>query len=200
MSGRSVPNDYFEAMYRGDPDPWGYKTRTYEHGKYAATLSALPRARYKAAFEVGCSIGVLTRLLATRCDTVMAADCSETSLALARETCRDTRNVRLVFLRVPVRWPGKSFDLILLSEVLYYLSGREVARTARRTIESLRPNGTVVLVHWLGSTGAAQTGDQAATRFLRETRGFLRPVRRKRNAHYRLDILVRRSLPYPASF
>ena len=191
MSGRSVPSAYFDSIYARDPDPWGYATEPYERAKYAATLAALPRGRFRAGFEIGCSIGILTRSLAARCDRLLAADCSESSLALARNNGRDLRGVRFSRLRVPGEWPRGRFDLVVMSEVLYYLSRREVSRVVRQILHNLRPGGVVVLVHWLGDTAAAQTGDQAAAQFLREARQRLRVVRRKRNSRYRLDVLTR---------
>ena len=61
---RSLPTAYFDRKYAFDPDPWGFATSAYEADKYRATLAALPRARYRRALEVGCSIGVLTERLA----------------------------------------------------------------------------------------------------------------------------------------
>ena len=59
---------YFRDMYAASPDPYGLAERWYEARKYALSLALLPRERYGAAFEPGCSIGVLTALLAPRCD------------------------------------------------------------------------------------------------------------------------------------
>ena len=69
-----MPRAYFERLYQHNPDPWGFATRWYEARKYGLTLAALPRARYRRAFEPGCSIGVLTEMLAGRCDALLAAD------------------------------------------------------------------------------------------------------------------------------
>ena len=42
----TVPAAYFEAKYARSPDPWDFAGSPYEAAKYAATLVALPRARY----------------------------------------------------------------------------------------------------------------------------------------------------------
>ena len=63
----STDRTYFEQIYDHDPDPWGFESRWYEHRKYALTMAALPEPHYRSAFEPGCSIGVLTDLLAPRC-------------------------------------------------------------------------------------------------------------------------------------
>ncbi len=84
MSGEApfTPPEYFEQLYVRDPDPWRFATSGYERDKYAATLAALPNRRFASGFEVGCSIGVLTRQLAERCDALLAADGSPTALTL----------------------------------------------------------------------------------------------------------------------
>ena len=69
---------------RQSPDPWGYRTSDYEQQKYAATLAALPRRSHGLCLEVGCSIGVFTGLLATRCEHVVAIDFSLSAMELAR--------------------------------------------------------------------------------------------------------------------
>ena len=71
--------EYFDAIYTADPDPWNFADSPYEQGKYAITLNAMPKPRYRSALEVGCSIGVLTRSLASRCDAVVAIDAARDS-------------------------------------------------------------------------------------------------------------------------
>ena len=61
-------------MYQAAADPWGFEDRWHEQRKYAISLAQLPAARYRSAFEPGCSVGVLTRLLASRCDTLLSCD------------------------------------------------------------------------------------------------------------------------------
>ncbi len=55
---------YFDRMYSESADPWQLQSRWYERRKYAITLALLPYARYRHAFEPGCSVGVLTEQLA----------------------------------------------------------------------------------------------------------------------------------------
>jgi SAM-dependent methyltransferase len=191
MKEASVPPEYFEKIYADDADPWGYTTSAYERRKYAATLAALPRFHFDRAFEPGCSIGVLTRMLARRCTHLMAADISETSLDRARAWCRGMRNLSFRRMLIPAQWPGGTFDLIVLSEVLYYLSRRDVRDTVRKTVRALRAGGVVIIVHWLGATGTARGGDRVARQFISQARR-LPVIARRRNGRYRLDVLRRR--------
>ena len=148
-----------------------------------------PLARYAAALEIGCSIGVLTAALGSRCDALLGLDVAEAALAQARQRCRDLSHIRLLRAQVPGEWPDGTFDLILLSEVVYYLDAADVARLAGRVRASLRPGGDVVLVHWTGETHYPLTGDEAADLFIRETRDVLAVDRQVREAEYRLDVL-----------
>jgi cyclopropane fatty-acyl-phospholipid synthase-like methyltransferase len=186
-TGGSLSAAYFDALYARENDPWRFATSPYEEAKYSATLQALATARFASAFEVGCSIGVLTQLLANRCDRLLAVDVAEAALAQARRRCADLKNVAFEWLQVPDQWPQQTFDLILLSEVLYYLSPDDVSRTAQRARNSLRPQGTVLLVHYILPTDYPCSGDTAAEIFIAEAQ--LTPSLQRREAAYRLDLL-----------
>ncbi len=181
--------DYFENLYRRDPDPWKFASSDYEREKYAATIVALPHRRFTRCFEVGCSIGVLTRQLAERCDTVLGVDVSETALRQARERCADLPGVTLELMAVPGDWPAGPFDLIMFSEVLCYFGIPRIHEAARRTLESLAPGGTVVLVNWHGSTGGACSEDAAASIFIRDVKVRLGLVRQDRAEKYWMHVL-----------
>ncbi|HEY3605029.1 MAG TPA: SAM-dependent methyltransferase [Sporichthyaceae bacterium] len=155
----SLRPDYFQRMYRADADPWGFRTRWYEQRKYALTLASLPRPRYGAAFEPGCSIGVLTAQLADRCDHLLAMDPVPGALEAARQTTGFGVETRIG--AIPADWPTGSFDLIVLSEVGYYLEPRELPALATRIVGSLRPGGDLVAVHWRPNVADyPSTGDQ----------------------------------------
>lgn len=191
----SLPASYFDTLYEGAPDPWDFAASTYEREKYAATLAALPRPRYGSVLEVGCSIGVLTRHLADRCDRLLALDVAEAALAQARARCGSLDHVGFERRRVPDEWPDGTFDLILLSEVVYYLDPADLRRLAERTVEALVPAGDVLLVHWLGETDYPLSGDEAAERFIAGTRRSLQATRQERTPQYRLDLLRARGDP-----
>jgi cyclopropane fatty-acyl-phospholipid synthase-like methyltransferase len=183
----SLSPDYFDALYAGDPDPWRFATSDYERRKYDATLAAMPRPHVAAAFEVGCSIGVLTQRLAGRCDALLAVDVADAALEQARARCAGLAHVTIERMRIPDQWPDGRFDLILLSEVLYYLAPEAIAATAARARASLAPGGAVLLVHYILPTDYPCSGDEAATLFI--VASGLRVTRQRREAAYRLDLL-----------
>ena len=186
---QSMPASYFETLYAGDRDPWRFATSDYEREKYAATLGALRDERYVEALEVGCSIGVLTRQLAARCDALLSLDVAERALEQARERCHDQAGVRFARMGVPGDWPEGRFDLVLLSEVVYYLDRDDVGRLAARVGASMRPHADILLVHWLGETNYSLSGDEAAEAFTAAAAPFAALRSQTRTAHYRLDLL-----------
>jgi SAM-dependent methyltransferase len=187
----SLDKSYFDAIYAAESDPWRFASSAYERDKYAATLAALEGRRYARALEVGCSIGVLTRRLADVCESLVAIDISDRPLAEARRRSADAPWVRFERMAAPREWPEGSFDLILLSEVIYYLDREDVGALANRVRESLASGGNLVLVHWTGETDYPLTGDEAATLLMKEASPFLSDPRQQRFDRFRLDIATR---------
>ncbi len=145
-----LPPAYFEAIYARDPDPWGFDSRWYEQRKYDLTLAALPRARYRRGFEPGCANGSLTQRLAERCDWLIAADLLPSVVENARARLREANNAEVRLLAVPDAWPDESFDLVVLSEVGYYLYRPGLNLLLRKLEGSLLPAGHLISIHWKG--------------------------------------------------
>lgn len=183
----SRPASHFERLYAAAPDPWSFISSRYEQAKYRETVATLGDRRFTSGLEVGCSIGVLTRLLATRCDRMLGIDLVETPLRAARERCADQPWVEFERMRVPESWPQGRFDLIVLSEVLYFLSLADIDHCATHTLETLLPGGVVVIVNWLGEIDDPTHGNSAAERFI--SASALRARRQDFHQHYRLDVL-----------
>lgn len=145
----------FEARYRAEPDPWDFAGSPYERSRYDAVLRALPRPRYARALEPGCSIGVLTARLALRCDRLDAIDVAPTAVARARQRCAWLPHVSVAV----GRWPddvtdtaGPGYDLIVLSEVGYYVSRPRLATDLSTLDRVAAPRADLVAVHWLGTS------------------------------------------------
>ena len=182
---------YFDALYASDSDPWKLASSGYEREKYAITVASLPKPHYQSAFEIGCSIGVLTQKLAARCDRLLAIDAALASLIEARRRCAKLPNVRIDQMFVPDEWPDDAFDLILLSEVVYFMDEQDVARLTAQTAHCLRPSGNVVLVHWTGATNYPLSGDEAAELFIDMIGPAVNVVSRSRYDAFRIDVLMR---------
>jgi len=146
-----LSDDYFDAMYSCSADPWELGTRWYEQRKYAITLAMLPRKRYEHAFEPGCSVGVLTDLLAERCTRITATDVAPVALDGARRrVAQSGHGERVTLLRrsIDEPWPVGPFDLVVLSELGYYLAPEALRELLERECPRLAAGTTVVAAHW----------------------------------------------------
>ncbi|MCZ4098513.1 methyltransferase domain-containing protein [Streptomyces sp. SID13666] len=144
----STAASYFDDMYRGSDDPWKLASRWYEQRKYDLTLAALPRARYRSGFEPACSVGELTTLLADRCDALLACDRVASAVGTAQRRTAHLPQVTVRQLVLPRQWPAGTFDLVVLSELLYYFDPSDLSQLLDRTVGALEPAGTLVTVHW----------------------------------------------------
>lgn len=191
MPDTSLPTTYFDDVYRANDDPWAFATSPYERAKYEATLAALPNERYANAFEIGCSIGVLSEMLARRCDRLLSVDASELPLKAARQRLAPYPNVTVAQMSVPGQFADGQFDLILLSEVGYYLNLNDLKRTRQLMMDHLTAGGHLLLVHWTPVVpDYPLTGDQVHEQFTDVT-GDGQPLKhllQQRTNTYRLDL------------
>jgi hypothetical protein len=157
----STDRSYFEEIYADNPDPWGFESRWYEQRKYALTLAALPEMSYRSGFEPGCSVGVLTSLLAPRCARLLATEIVPAALARAKERLSGAEHVVFEQSALPESWPTGSFDLVVLSEIAYYFEATTLTEIVGRLTSSAVAGATVVAVHWRGETNYPLTGDEA---------------------------------------
>ena len=186
----SLPPSYFEKMYRQNPDPWDFETSDYEALKYQTTIDALPKARYSNVLEIGGSIGVLTALLAPRCDSLLSIDVSQTAQAQAISRCRDLPQVRFRIAQVPQDYPDEMFDLTLVSEVGYYLSWDDLKQAQQLIVKHLQVGGHLLLVHWtLFAKDYPLTGDEVHDSFIELD--DLKHLKGLREERYRLDLFER---------
>jgi SAM-dependent methyltransferase len=185
---RSIGPGYFEQLYRDKGDPWQFASSPYEQAKYRHSLQALPNDKYASALEVGCSIGVLTRLLAGRCTALLAVDVSETALAEAARRCADAPNVTFARLQIPQDAVEGRFDLIVLSEVVYYWDLADLARAAEMLYRVLTPGGDLLLVHYVAETDYPLSGDDATEAMLACLGTRMQPLVANRRELYRLDV------------
>ncbi len=144
----SVADSYFDELFQDNDDPWAFKQRWYERRKRALTLAALPRERYSSIFEPGCANGELSAALASRVERLLACDTCEAAAGLASERLREFDHVRVIQARLPQHWPDERFDLIVLSELGYYLDETDLNRWIDCALASLTENGQLLACHW----------------------------------------------------
>lgn len=157
--------DRFEALFAANPDPWDFETSAYEREKRAHTIDALDGRRFRKGLEVGCATGMLTKDLADICNRIVGIDVSERALSIAKYTLQDCPNIDLRQGEIPVDWPAQTFDLIVFSEVLYFLDEQEIRQTSVCAYRSLAPEGIVLTVNWIGPTNLPLDGREVVHHF-----------------------------------
>lgn len=186
----STDRSYFEEMYRYDADPWGFESSPYEQRKYAVTVASLPRARYRSAYEPGCSVGVLSERLADRCDRLLSSDIIPSALRRAETRLREAFHVRVEERSIPDQWPPGPFDLVVLSEIAYYFDVTDLGCVMACVMDTTELGAHVVGVHWRGETNYPLTGE-SSHRIIAETPGLATVVHHIEDA-FVLDIWERR--------
>jgi hypothetical protein len=140
--------EYFQRLYDESTDPWRISDGWYEQRKRALVLAALPLPRFAIGFEPGCSNGELTVLLAGRCDRLIAWDIVEGAVNRTRERTIEMPGVEIRTGGLPDDWPDETADLIVLSEVGYYLDETDLTRAVSQAKGRLVDGGTLLAVHW----------------------------------------------------
>jgi predicted TPR repeat methyltransferase len=183
-----LPPSYFDKLYAEDPDPWKFETSEYEADKYADTIAALPKSRYRSAFEIGGSIGVLTEKLAAKCDSLLSIDVSKLAQDRAIQRCQHLPHIEFELMRVPEQYPDRKFDLILVSEVGYYWGLEDMKTMQQLMMNSLEVGGHLLLVHWtLYAKDYPLSGDEVHEAFF-ELATQIQPLKGWRTEQYRLDL------------
>ena len=179
----------FEGRYRSDPDPWAYTTSAYERAKYQATLEACGSGPFTNALELGASIGVLSALLAPRCDRLTTIDAAPTAVQAARHRLAHFDNVQVIEGTIPDAILDGPYELVIASEILYYLTADELKATLARLHDVL--TGRLVAVHWRPD-GPERPLTAAEVHQMLRRQSWLAPRERADTDDYLLDVLERR--------
>jgi peptidoglycan/xylan/chitin deacetylase (PgdA/CDA1 family)/glycosyltransferase involved in cell wall biosynthesis len=125
-------------------DPWAYES-DYEVVKYAQTLSLLPEGMVGDALEIACAEGHFTDLLAARTNRLTVADISGRALARARARCAQHSNILYQIMDLNEDAIPGPFDLIVCSEVLYYML--DLPGVVSRILAQVSPSGFFLTAH-----------------------------------------------------
>ncbi|MEV6342821.1 class I SAM-dependent methyltransferase [Actinoplanes sp. NPDC051851] len=140
--------DHFTGLYEAKDDPWDNAIKWQDQRKYAVAVASLPRERYRRAYEPGCAVGRLTALLAPRCDELLAVDCVPAAVEQARAAVSAHLNTTVVTAMLPADLPPGTFDLIVVGDLLYYLSAPDLTIMLDAMIARLEPGGDLVAAHF----------------------------------------------------
>ena len=158
----------FDRMYAATDDPWGYQVRWYEERKRAVLLAALSKRSYDSVLELGCGNGETSLALAPRCQQLLALDGSQRAVTLASRKLAGHPHAEARQLLLPNAWPDGQFDLVVVSEVAYYLCDTDLALTLQHLSLALREGAEVVFCHWRHPiAGCTMNGDEVHEKTLR---------------------------------
>lgn len=158
----AVDINHLRSLYANTHDPWDFEHSTYEHSKFKATRQALSRERYDATFELGCGNGQLARRLSEVSVRYTGMDAVDKALSAARKAV-PTGTFLTGYYPCPL--PNDSFDLIILSEILYFLDYEGIGLLAT-DIGTHWPEAELICVSWRGPSGNDLQGDDAVSTFI----------------------------------
>ncbi|MDH2329163.1 SAM-dependent methyltransferase [Cereibacter sp. SYSU M97828] len=174
--------DHLTRLYAANDDPWNHRSSPYEAEKYAATLSCLGPGPFAEVLEIGCGNGELALRLASRCERLVAMDCIAAAVEAARSTLSSLQKVQVLMGSAPQDLPSMQPDLVVLSEVLYFLTPDEIAGLGRWLRRHAK--GPIVAVNWTGPTDEPLTGSIAVELLAQE----LTVIKTLRHEDFRIDV------------
>lgn len=129
------------------PDPWRLESNPFEHERYNRMLN-LARAHgpFERGLEVGCAAGVFTELLAPYCRTLHVVDVLPAAVERASRRTRGRQGITWEVASVCDSFaPGKTFDLIVVAEVLCYMPDlRTLSQAINQLASRLEPGGLLI--------------------------------------------------------
>ena len=153
--GQGFKGAFFERFYSAMPDDaWAYGRNAFHEERFRFIVDAIPADSLGRVLEVGCAEGHMTLHLARRVRSVVALDISEEAIRRARKQCAGMGNVECVRGDIRQAPPGGRFDAVICSDVLYYLSPRELRVVLRSMASAVRDGGSLVAAEF--SLGAAK--------------------------------------------
>lgn len=191
VTTEAVPAAHFEALFERSSDPWGYDSVAYEADRFRRTVAALGDRRFGHALELGCANGALTARIAPHCDAIVATDVSRAALAAARKRLVDNPHVEFRHGSLPADLPDGRFDLILVSDMLYYLGLAGVAQMMAMLPARAGSDCRLVMTNFLGETDCVLTGEMAAEIAIAHLPGWSR-IAADRTDLLRIDVFARR--------
>ncbi|WP_144630158.1 class I SAM-dependent methyltransferase [Bordetella genomosp. 13] len=182
----------FDAMYRSASDPWKLRTDWYERRKLDVLMACLPRERYGLALDLGCGEGEAARRLAGRCERVQAVDGSPAAIARCCKWIEeeDVQHVTAEVLQLPHQWPAATrgaVDLLVVSELAYYLSDQVLDLFLCHCLRSLAPGADWAMCHYTEDFHDRRQSTSRIHARVDALSGFGRIVTHE-DARFRLDV------------
>jgi SAM-dependent methyltransferase len=144
---RAINISGFEKKFRAEIDPWDYTHSRFEHFKRLNLLRACGPVKHGRVLELGCAIGETSRRLGRISLRLLAIDGSPTALAEAVRRNPHSPHISFRYAILPGQMPRSQFDLIVVSELAYYLRQHQQKALADRMVWALAPGGMAVILN-----------------------------------------------------
>ncbi len=166
LGGRGWRAQDFAARYASpSQDVWSYRASPDHLARADWIMAALPEGRFRHVLEVGCAQGFLTERLAGRAERLVACDFSPEAVAQAQRHLLGAPHVEACVADIRDGFPGTDFDLLLFSDMLYYLSKSETDRVLAEAAARIAPGGHVLIANeWRAQARGLTPPDYAFTR------------------------------------
>lgn len=144
---KSADLSAFDAKFAADDDPWGTFTSRDEAVKRAAILKGLGPAPLGRVLELASGNGSNSRVIAPRTLRLDAVEGAEQGVRLTARAIARWPRARVVLSRLPSAFPRRDYDAVVIAELLYYLTPKEMRRLGAQVGAALTPGGRLVLAH-----------------------------------------------------
>ena len=176
---------HLNKLYASTDDPWCHRTSPYEQRKYELAISALGESRYEHILELGCGNGEFARRLSCLSESYTGFDAVDRALLEAKKAVPHGEFFQGFY---PCKLPAGDYDLIVVSEFLYFLDKTTIKHLADTILKRWRMSD-ILVVNYRGETGHVLDGDGAGEIFRHEMIGAYRPTRWISHEEFNLEIL-----------
>ena len=164
------PGEFQNRYAASREDAWGYLENPIHSERLARILTKIPAEISGTVLEVGCAEGFVTKQMSPRATQIVACDLSEEAIQRAQRYCAGVGNLQFHCVDIRHQIPANDVHVCLVSDVIYYLSAREIREFATQLSSRMSPNGLLVIanewntgyrelthpekaVQWIGATG-----------------------------------------------
>lgn len=137
----------FSAKFAGDDDPWRTFSNRDEAVKRAAIIHALGAGPLGRVLELSSGNGSNSAAIAPLARRLDATEGTAEGTRLTGHAVERWPRARALQLPLPARAPRPTYDVIVIAELLYYLTPRDMALVAHDVARTVRPGATLVLAH-----------------------------------------------------
>lgn len=129
----------FELTFRADADPWRTFSNRDEASKRAAIIHGLGVGPVGRVLELAAGNGSNSVSIAARVLRLDATEGTTTGTRLVAKALSNSCRACATQLALPSRFPRKTYDVVVLAELLYYLHPQDMRQVAANVATALRP-------------------------------------------------------------